>query len=236
MSGVIHLNAEPRSDSGKGGGRRGSQQCRVAAVVYGSDRSPTMTSLAHNDFIHELENDSMYTQVIELRVGERRQDVILRDLQRHPYKNKIMHADFFRIDENKPINIVVPIHIVNADTCVGVKVDGGQLMQQTTEIEIIALPKDLPERIEIDAQDLHLGETRHLTDIQLPEGVQIIALMQLEGIEDIEHDDHNVGVISVIMIREEVIEEEAPEAIEVEYGEVDEEAADEAEGEGGDEE
>jgi len=112
----------------------------------------------------------------------------------------------------KPIKVVVPIHVANADNCIGVKTDGGVMTQMVTEIEIIALPKDLPEYLEIDAENLHLGDSLHLTDIQMPEGVQIVAFTYLEDVEDIEHDDHNVGVLSVFKPREEVIEDEAPEA------------------------
>ncbi len=216
MSDGIHLNAELRSDSGKGASRRLRREGLVPAIVYGGDRPPRQISIAHNEFIHELENDAIYTQVIELRVGDKKQDVILRDLQRHPYKNKIMHADFFRIDENKPINVVVPVQTLNAEECVGVKLDGGMLTQTITEIEIIALPKDLPEVLEIDVENLHLGETLHLTDIKMPEGVQIVSLSHLEDVEDIEHDDHNLGVVSVVKTRQEVIEVEAPEAPETE--------------------
>ncbi len=238
MSDTIHLNAELRSDSGKGASRRLRNQGMVPAIVYGGERDPAMISIAHNEFIHELENEAIYTQVIELRVGDRKQDVILRDLQRHPFKNKIMHADFYRIDENKPINVTVPLHLVNTDNCVGVRSDGGMLTSLLTEIEVIALPKNLPEYIEVDVEALHLGETLHLTDLKLPEGVQIVALTHLEGIEDIEHDDHNVGVVSVFKPRKEVIEEEAPEApeapeaIEMQEAEAGEAPAEDAAGEG----
>ena len=231
---TIHLNAALRSDSGKGASRRLRREGLVPAIVYGGERKPAMITIPHNEFIHELENESIYTQVIELRVGDKKQDVILRDLQRHPYKNKVMHADFYRIDENKPINVTVPVHVANADTCVGVKIDGGMMTQLVTDIEIIALPKNLPEYVEVDAAELHLGETLHLTDIKLPEGVQIVALSHLEGVEDIEHDDHNVGVLSVVKTRtEEVIEHEAPEAPETEVGVATEEPAGEGEDEGG---
>ena len=238
-SDTLHLNAELRSDSGKGASRRLRHQGLVPAIVYGGDRDPAMITIPHNEFIHELENDSIYTQVIELRVGEKRQEVILRDLQRHPFKNKVLHADFFRIDQNKPIKVVVPVHLANAEECVGVKLDGGMLTQVVTEIEIISLPKDLPEFVEIDVENLHLGETLHLTDIVMPEGVQIVALTYLEDVEDIEHDDHNVGVVSVVKTREEIIEDEAPEAPEGEVAEAGEEAEggeEEPAGEGGDEE
>ena len=238
-SDTIHLNAALRSDSGKGASRRLRREGLVPAIVYGGDRDPAKVTIPHNEFIHELENEAIYTQVIELRVGDKKQEVILRDLQRHPYKNKLMHADFFRIDQNTPIKVVVPIHVANADNCVGVKLDGGMMTQLVTEVEIIALPKDLPEYLEIDAENLHLGEILHLTDIQMPEGVQIVSLTYLEDVEDIEHDDHNVGVLSVVKTREEVIEDEAPEAPETEVAEGEEAAeggAEESQGEAGDEE
>ena len=212
MSEVLHLNAELRSDSGKGASRRLRHQGLVPAIVYGGERDPAMISIAHNEFIHELENEAIYTQVIELRVGEKKQDVILRDLQRHPYKNKIMHADFFRIDENKAIKVVVPIHVENAEVCVGVKNEGGMLTQIVTEVEIIALPKDLPEYLVIDAAEVHLGDTLHLTDIEKPDAVQIVALSHLEDVEDIEHDDHNVGVLSVVKTRSEAKAEDGEQA------------------------
>jgi large subunit ribosomal protein L25 len=230
MSDLIHLNAELRSDSGKGASRRLRHQGQVPAIVYGGKRDPAMITIAHNEFLHELENEAIYTQVIELRVGDRRQEVILRDLQRHPYKNRLLHADFFRIDRNTPIKVVVPVHVNNSENCVGVKQDGGMLTQQIAEIEIIALPKDLPEYLEVDAEHLHLGETLHLTDIVMPEGVQIVSLSHLDDVEDLEHDVHNLGVLSVVKTRaEEVIEDEAPEAPDAP------EAGDASEGEASDE-
>lgn len=225
MADTVHLNAEPRSDSGKGASRRLRHQGMVPAIVYGGDSDPVKISIPHNKIFHELEHETIYTQVIELQVGDLTEEVILRDLQRHPYKNKVMHADFFRIDKNKPIKIVVPIHVLNAEDCVGVRQDGGMITQTVTETEIIALPKNLPEYLEIDAADLHLGDALHLSNIVMPEGVELTALM---NIEEEELDDHDIGVVSVVKTREEVIEEEAPEAPEGEEGEV---AEGEAEGE-----
>ena len=233
MSDTIHLIAELRSDSGKGASRRLRHQGLVPAIVYGGDSDPVQISIAHNKFMHELDHETIYTQVVELQVGDKTQEVILRDLQRHPYKNKVLHADFFRIDKNTPIKIVVPIHVLNAEECVGVKMDGGMLTQVVTEIEIIALPKDLPEYLEIDAENIHLGESLHLSDIKMPAGVEITAML---NIEETEHDDHDLGVLSVVKTRaEEVIEDEAPEAPETEAGEA-AEGGDESEGEASDEE
>ena len=234
MSDNITLVVEPRSDSGKGASRRLRRQDLVPAIVYGGKFDPAKISIAHNLFIHELENEAIYTQVIDLKMGEKTQEVILRDLQRHPYKNRVLHADFFRIDKNTPIKVVVPIHVANDEDCVGVKLDGGMLTQLVSEVEIIALPKDLPEYLEIDALNLHLGEILHLTDIPMPEGVEIVSLTHLEDVEDIEHDTHNVGVLSVVKTREEIIEDEAPEAPDMEEGEDGEVAEGDADA-GGDE-
>ncbi len=221
MSDNIQLNAEPRADSGKGASRRLRRSGLVPAVVYGGDGAPQSISLEHNKFNHELENEAIYTQLIDLKIGEQSEEVILRDLQRHPFKKRVLHADFFRIDKKKPINVVVPIHAVNTEECVGVKTDGGMLTQVATEIEVICLPKNLPEYLEVDVIELHLGETIHLSELKVPEGVEIVALTYGE--------DHDSGVISVVKIRaEEIISDEAPEAL-------DEEGEGEAEGDEDDE-
>lgn len=217
MSDNIQLNAEPRTDLGKGASRRLRRTDMVPAIVYGGGGEPASISLEHNKFSHELENEAIYTQIIDLHIGKDTEEVILRDLQRHPYKKRIMHADFFRIDKKKAIHVIVPIHVLNADNCVGVKTDGGMMTQLVTEIEVICLPKNLPEYLEIDAEELHLGEILHLTDIKMPEGVEIVALTHGE--------DHDTGVLSVVKTRaEEVISDEAPEVPEGEGDEAAEEA------------
>jgi large subunit ribosomal protein L25 len=216
MSDNIQLNAEPRTDSGKGASRRLRRTNMVPAVVYGGDSDPQSITLDHDKFSHELENEAIYTQLIDLNIGNEKDEVILRDLQRHPYKSRILHADFFRIDKKTPIKVVVPIHVLNAEDCVGVKLDGGMMTQLTTEIEVISLPKNLPEYLEIDAENLHLGESLHLSNIKMPEGVEIVALTH---VEETEHDDHDLGVLSVVKTRaEEEISDEAPEAPEGEEG------------------
>ncbi|MCP4486294.1 MAG: 50S ribosomal protein L25/general stress protein Ctc [Gammaproteobacteria bacterium] len=209
MSDNIQLNAEPRADSGKGASRRLRRMDKVPAIVYGGDNDPVSVSLGHNEFAHELENEAIYTQIIDLHVGSVSEEVILRDLQRHPYKKRIMHADFFRIDKKKPIHVVVPIHVLNTEDCVGVKMDGGMMTQLVTEIEVVCLPKYLPEYLEIDAIEIHLGDIVHLSDIKMPEGVEIVALTHGE--------DHDTGILSVVKTRAiEEISDEAPEAPEIE--------------------
>lgn len=219
MSDNIQLNAEPRADLGKGASRRLRRMNMVPAIVYGGDGDSLSISLNHNEFSHELENEAIYTQLIDLKIGKETDEVILRDLQRHPYKNRILHADFFRIDKKKPIHVVVPIHATNSEDCVGVRLDGGMLTQVATEIEVVCLPKNLPEYLEIDVLDLHLGETLHLSEIKMPEGVEIVALTLGE--------DHDTGVISVVKTRaEEIIPDEAPDAVEGEEAEGEDGAGD----------
>lgn len=218
MSDNIKLNAEPRADSGKGASRRLRHMDMVPAIVYGGDSDPVSISLAHNQFAHELENEAIYTQIIDLHVGKDTEEVILRDLQRHPYKSRILHADFFRIDKKKPIHVVVPIHVLNAEECIGVKTDGGMMTQLVTEIEVVCLPKFLPEYLEIDAAEVHLGDIVHLSEIKMPEGVEIVALTHGE--------DHDTGILSVVKTRAvEEISDEAPEAPAIEG---DEDASEEA--------
>lgn len=206
MSVNIQLHAMPREVSGKGASRRLRRTGMVPAIVYGGDKAPVSIMLEHHVFMHQLENQAIYTQLIDLAIGKNKEEVVLRDLQRHPHKNKVMHADFFRIDNKKPIHVTVPVHLVNADDCVGVKLDGGMLLVMTAEIEVICLPKDIPESIEIDVKELHLGETLHLSQIKMPEGVEIEALTHGE------QHDHDIGVVSVIKTRAETVPDEAPQA------------------------
>jgi large subunit ribosomal protein L25 len=210
MSDNIQLNAEPREDSGKGASRRLRHTGMVPAVVYGGDNAPISIMLQHNVFLHALDNEAIYTQLIDLKVGKKSEEVVLRDLQRHPYKNKIMHADFFRIDNKVAINVTVPVHTLNADDCVGVKIDGGMLSLMMSEIDVICLPKDIPEYLEIDVAELQLGETIHLSQIKMPNGVEIVALTHDED------GEHDIGVVSVMKTRAEVVSDEAPEAPEQE--------------------
>jgi large subunit ribosomal protein L25 len=206
MSDNIQLSAEPREDSGKGASRRLRHTGMVPAVIYGGDGAPISIMLGHSDFFHALEKEAIYTQLIDLKVGKKKEVVILRDLQRHPYKKQIMHADFFRIDNKKPIHVTVPVHTLNADECVGVKVDGGMLSLMISEIEVVCLPKNIPEYLEIDVTELKLGESIHLSEIKMPKGVEIVALTHDED------GDHDLRVVSIHKTRAEVVSDDAPEA------------------------
>ena len=130
-----------------------------------------------------------------MKVGkDKKEDVILRDLQRHPFKNRVLHADFQRVDKKKMLTVTVPIHFVNEEACHGVKMQGGLLNRLVNEVEIMCLPGNLPEYLELDVADLKLEESLHLSDIKLPEGVQIVALTHGE--------DHDTGVAAVHKTRD----------------------------------
>jgi large subunit ribosomal protein L25 len=195
MSDKIVLNAEPRSDLGKGASRRLRKSGLVPAIIYGGDADPISITLNHNVFINQLDSDLIYTQILSMELGENRtEDVILRDLQRHPFKNLIMHADFQRVNQKEALHVSVPIHFINEEICHGVKMEGGLLNHLQSEIEITCLPKNMPDHLELDVAELKLGESLHLSDIKVPEGVEIVALTHGE--------DHDTGVAAVHKTRE----------------------------------
>jgi large subunit ribosomal protein L25 len=206
MSDLIELSAEPRSDLGKGASRRLRKTGMVPAVIYGGDSDPASITLTHNEFIHLLENETTYSQVIKLKVGKKKEDVILRDLQRHPFKNQVLHADFYRIDQKTILTVSLPLHLLNEEACYGVKTEGGILNRLVTEIEVACLPKDLPEYLVLDVADLHLGDSLHLSDIKMPKDVELLALSHHDEDED-EHE-YDIGVVAVSKMREEKDEDE----------------------------
>ena len=201
MSDKIILSAEPRSDLGKGASRRLRKTGLVPAVIYGGDSDPVSINLKHNEFRHQLDNEAIYTQILSLSLGKKTEDVILRDLQRHPFKPLIMHADFQRINKNTVIHVAIPLHFINEDICHGVKMDGGLLNHMANDVEVTCLPKDLPEYLEVDVKDLKLGESLHLSNIKCPEGVEIVALTHGES--------HDTGIAAVHKLREAVVEDDA---------------------------
>ena len=211
MAQKFDLIADFREDRGKGASRRLRHEGKVPAVIYGAGRPARSVTFDHNKVIRQLENESFYSSILTIKVGERSQSAIVKDIQRHPSKRQIMHMDFQRIVADEKIRMNVPIHFLNSDDAVGVKQDGGSVSQLINDIEISCLPKDLPEYFEVDIIDLGLNEMLHLSDIKLPEGVEIPSLAQ--GPEN----DH--PLVSIQFIKEVVIEEEEPE-VEGEEGEV----------------
>jgi large subunit ribosomal protein L25 len=175
------LEASARVDVGKGASRRLRHGNALPAIIYGDDKAPANITLQHDAIFHALENEAFFSSIVTLNVDGAAQSVILKDLQRHPSKPRIMHADFQRISADHVLHVKVPIHFINEATNVGVKTGGGLVSHLMTELEISCLPKDLPEYIEVDIQELKLGESIHIADLQLPPGVTSISLSHGES-------------------------------------------------------
>ncbi|MEP4485801.1 MAG: 50S ribosomal protein L25/general stress protein Ctc [Halioglobus sp.] len=191
MSDQFEINAELREDKGKGASRRLRRLADlIPAIIYGAKEDPQSLSLVRKDFEKALENEAYYSHVLTINVDGGQQKAILKDLQRHPAKNRIMHADFLRVDENTAVKVNIPIHFINETTCVGVKTEGGIIQHQITDVEISCLPGDIPEYIEVDMAEVVIGQIVHLSDITLPEGVVSVALAL--------GDDHDLAVASVM--------------------------------------
>ncbi|MCH8334543.1 MAG: 50S ribosomal protein L25/general stress protein Ctc [Proteobacteria bacterium] len=203
MSKDFDLVAEIREDRGKGASRRLRHQGLVPAIIYGAGRPPRALTFEHSKVIRQLENESFYSSILNIQVNEKSQAAILKDIQRHPSKPLIMHMDFQRIVEDERIRMNVPIHYTNAEEAVGVRQEGGSVSQLITDIEVSCFPKDLPEFFEVDIQNLGLNEMLHLSDIKLPEGVEIPALSQ--------SPDQDRPIVSIQFIKEVVVEEEVEE-------------------------
>jgi large subunit ribosomal protein L25 len=177
MSEAFELEAKSRANVGKGSSRRLRRlENKVPAIVYGGTADPVNITLEHNDLWHHLENEAFFSHIITLKVDGAAEDVLLKDLQRHPAKDIIMHADFLRVNKNQPIVVNVPLHFINEDDCVGVKTQGGRISHQASDIEVRCLPGDLPEYIVVDMIEVESGQVVHLSDVKLPSGVESVAL------------------------------------------------------------
>ena len=226
MAQKFDLIADYREDTGKGASRRLRRTGMVPAIIYGAGRPPRSLMFDHNKVIRQLENESFYSSILNIQVNEKSQAAIVKDIQRHPSKPRIMHMDFQRIVADEKIKMNVPIHYLNAEEAEGVKTEGGSVSQIITDVEVSCLPADLPEYFEVDIIDLKLNEMLHISDIKLPDGVEIPALAQ--------GPEQDKPIVSIQYIKEEVIEEEVEElegeAVEGEAVEGEEGAAEEGAG------
>ena len=174
-SNVIH--AEIREDVGKGASRRLRLQGKVPAVIYGGQREPATLAIEHGPLKHAAERESFFSSILELQVDDgRAQKVVVRDVQHHPFKAQLMHLDFMRVSDEETLRMSVPIHFTGEDQSEAGKTSGMVIQHLVTEIEISALPRDLPEFLDVDLSDLQAGGVILLSDIELPEGVEIPAL------------------------------------------------------------
>ena len=174
----FEIIAEARDRQGKGASRRLRHADYVPAILYGAGKDPVCLQLEHNNVLKHTELEAFYSHILTLILPNGSERVVLKDMQRHPHKSQIMHMDFLRVDENEQLTMRVPLHFINEDVCVGVKTGGGVISHLVTELEIVCLPRDLPEYIDVDVAALELGAALHLSDISVPAGVQIASLIQ----------------------------------------------------------
>ena len=210
MSETFEINAELREETGKAASRRMRRLTgRIPAVLYGGGKQPMPVMLVRKDLEHSLENEAFYSHILTFKVGSRSEQAILKDLQRHPAKDQIMHADFLRVSDDVKVKVHIPIHFLNEEACTGVKMEGGIIQHQATDLEIQCLPGDMPEFIEVDMADVAVGGIIHISDIKLPPGIESVALSQ--------GGDHDLAIASVLARRggvDEDLEQDGQEAAE----------------------
>lgn len=168
----FELIAEARQDAGKSANRRLRRTGKLPGIVYGNSKETNMIMFNHDDVVHQLEHEAFYSHILTLKIGDTSEKVVLKDLQRHPYKHSLLHIDLQRINEKETLTMRVPLHFINEDKCIGVKQGGAMISHLLTEIDIVCLPEDLPTHIEVDMSDINVGETLHLSDLSFPRGVQ----------------------------------------------------------------
>ncbi len=215
----INVDAVSRTAFGKGASRRLRRENQVPAILYGGEGEPEPIMMKHNEVTKHLSNEAFYSQILMLSVdGKERIRTILRDVQRHPYKQQILHMDIQRVVAGAELTVSVPLHFINEDVCVGVKA-GGIVNHTENELTILSRPRDLPEYIEVDMAALDIGDSVHISDLQLPEGVRSADLLQGE--------DHDRALAAVHAPRKVVEEDELSDEAPAEPGVVGEEKSDE---------
>lgn len=190
MSEQIQINAEPRQEAGKGASRRLRRAgVSIPGIIYGGAKEAMPITLNANQLGKAMQNEAFYSQILEVVIGGETEQAVVRDLQRHPASEKVMHIDFLRVQADQIIQVHVPVHFVNEERCIGVRQGGGNIVHNLIEVELACLPKDLPEYIEVDMANLNVGESVYLSDLVMPEGVTVVALSY--------GADHDTNVVSV---------------------------------------
>ncbi len=178
----IEISAEKRELQGKGASRRLRGSGKVPGIIYGGENPAQPIELDHNDLYHQLKLEAFHASILTMSVEGQKEKVLLRDIQMHPFKPQVLHIDFQRVASNKKIHMKVPLHFINEDIAPGVKLAGGLVSRVLTELDVSCLPKDLPEFISVDVGELAAGNTIHLSNLQLPEGVEIPSLRKGEDL------------------------------------------------------
>lgn len=190
MSQDFVIEAFPRDDQGRGASRRlRREERKIPAIIYGGNKEATPIAIWHNELKKALENEAFFSHILTVELGGKKESVILKDLQRHPYKPILTHADFLRVDKDHEIHVNVPLHFINEESAPAIKLHGGVANHQINEVEVICLPQNLPEFIEVDMTPVEMDQVVHLSDLKLPEGVRVAALQQGE--------DHDLPVVAI---------------------------------------
>lgn len=176
----IEINATTRTTQGTGASRRLRIAGRVPGILYGGSEKPTPIDIDHNEIFHKLRAEAFHSSIMTMKLDGVDQQVLLRNVQRHPFRPLVGHVDFQRIDPNTKIHMKVPLHFVNEDVAPGVKLSGGLVSHVMNEIDVLCLPKDLPEFIQVDLGNLVAGHSLHVKELALPTGVDIVAKVKLE--------------------------------------------------------
>ncbi len=211
---IFKVEAQLREDVGKGASRRLRHEGLVPVVLYGGERDPVTLSLNHNKVLRLTEDEGFFSSIIEFSAdGGKKQKVVIKDVQRHPAKPVIMHMDFMRVNENREIMMLIPLHFIGGEESPAGKSTRVMIDYQINEVEITCFPRDLPEFIEVDISDFSAGDIFYLSDLKVPEGVTLTAFTHGD---DEAHDDVIVATSAISQVEEDVDGEEAPAADQVE--------------------
>ena len=221
MSEQVNLNAENREVEGKSSSRQLRRAGSVPAVIYGGKEEPLRISILEKDIAKASEVPGFATQILSISISGKEQNVIVKEIQRHPATERVLHADLMRVDPDTKISISVPVRFINEESCVGVKMHGGAISRLINDIDITCLASNLPEYIEVDVEALDIGDSIFLSALNLPEGVEIPSLALGEDRDQV-----------VVSVAEAKILEIEPEVVEPEEGEEGEEGEETSEGEG----
>lgn len=170
----MEVIAFPRSEQGSGASRRLRRAGQTPGIIYGGTESPVNIALDHNALFHALKKEAFHSSILDMKVGDKTEKVVLRDFQMHAYKQLVLHADFQRVDPNQKIHVKVPLHFVNADVSPAVKLASAVISHVLTELDVSCLPKDLPEFIEVDLSGMTENASFHVSDLKLPAGVTAV--------------------------------------------------------------
>jgi large subunit ribosomal protein L25 len=196
----IEFTAFPRTLQGTGASRRLRGGGKVPGIVYGADKAALPIELDHHALYRHLKLESFHASILEMTLEGDKQQVLLRDVQMHPFKQIVLHVDFLRVDKNRKIHMKVPLHFINAEICPGVKLGGGVVNHVMNEVDIRCLPDDLPEYIEVNLEKLELGHSMHINEVPLPQGVEIVSRLNKENPAIV-----TVQVPKAIVVEEEVV-------------------------------